>query len=125
MNRQLLKDTFGWGFILWLFGYILGIILFMLVPVSMVGWIIMPVGILVTLWVLLKKIKHTSFLYYLSLAAGWTFLAIVLDYFFLVKLFKPPDGYYKLDVYLYYVLTFLLPVFIGGMTTLNNIKKGR
>jgi hypothetical protein len=44
MNKQFIKDAFGWGFILWLVGYGLGIILFMLVPLSMVGWIIMPIG---------------------------------------------------------------------------------
>ncbi len=38
---------------------------------------------------------------------------IIFDYFFLVKMFKPADGYYKLDVYLYYVLTFILPLVVG------------
>jgi hypothetical protein len=37
----------------------------------------------------------------------------VFDYFLLVKVFKPVDGYYKLDVYLYYVLTFILPLIVG------------
>ena len=113
MNKQFLKDAIGWGFLLWLIGYILGIILFMIVPPSMVGWIIMPIGIVLTLWVLLKKIKTTSFQYYLLLAVIWTLIAVVFDYFFLVKVFKPTDGYYKLDVYLYYVLTFVLPLIIG------------
>lgn len=68
MNKQLLKDTLGWGFLLWLIGYILGIILFMFVSSSILGWIIMPVGIIITLWVLLKKIKSNSFQYYLHYA---------------------------------------------------------
>lgn len=80
MNRQLLRDTLGWGFILWLIGYVIGMVLFSIVPLSLIGWIIMPIGI-----------------------------AIIFDYFFLVKLLKPADGYYKLDVYLYYALTFILP----------------
>lgn len=113
MNRQLLKDTLGWGILLWLIGYVLGIILFMIVPPLLVGWIIMPIGTALTLWVLLKKIKSTTFQYYLLLAVIWTLIAIVFDYFFLVKVFKPTDGYYKLDVYLYYVLTFILPLIIG------------
>ncbi|MCL5969919.1 MAG: hypothetical protein M1450_00245 [Patescibacteria group bacterium] len=113
MSRQLLKDGLGWGFILWLIGYILGIILFMVVPPAMVGWIIMPVGTIVVLWVLLKKVRGSSFRYYLSLAVIWTLIAVVFDYFFLVKVFKPADGYYKLDVYLYYALTFILPLFVG------------
>lgn len=113
MNRKLLKDALGWGFILWFIGYILGIILFFAVPPSLLGWIIMPIGTAITLWVLFKKIKSTSFQYYFILAIFWTLIAIVFDYFFLVKTFKPADGYYKLDVYLYYILTFILPLVVG------------
>lgn len=113
MDKKFIKDAFGWGVLLWLIGYVLGIILFMIVPVSIVGWIIMPIGIIITLWVLLKKIKSRSFKYYLLLAFIWTLVAIVFDYFFLVKLFKPADGYYKLDVYLYYLFTFTLPLLVG------------
>lgn len=113
MNRQLLKDALGWGFLLWLFGYILGIVLFMVVPPSLLGWVIMPIGVIITLWVLLKKVKGNSFRYYLTIAIIWTLIAIVFDYFFLVKVFNPADGYYKLDVYVYYALTFLLPLIIG------------
>jgi len=53
---------------------------------------------------LIKKIKGDSFKYYLLLAISWTLIAIIFDYLFLVKVFKPADGYYKLDVYLYYLL---------------------
>lgn len=113
MNRQFYKDAFGWGFILWFIGYVLGITLFMIVPISMIGWIIMPVGALITLRVLFKKIKTGPLRYYLFLSVVWTVIAIVFDYFFLVKAFKPADGYYKLDVYLYYVLTFILPLLVG------------
>ncbi len=113
MNKQLLKDALGWGFLLWLIGYILGIILFMFVPPSVLGWVIMPIGILLTLWVLFKKVKGETLGYYFLLALVWTAIAIVFDYFFLVKAFKPADGYYKLDVYLYYALTFILPLFVG------------
>lgn len=113
MNKQFFKDSLGWGFLLWLFGYVLGIILFMVVPTSLVGWIIMPIGTIITLWVLFKKIKSRQFKYYLILAIIWTLIAIIFDYFFLVKLFKPADNYYKLDVYLYYILIFVLPLFVG------------
>lgn len=113
MNKQLLKDTLGWGLLLWLIGYIFGIVFFMIVPPSMVGWIIMPIGTLITLWVLLKKVKGNSLQYYSILAVIWTLIAIILDYFFLVKVFKPADGYYKLDVYTYYSLTFVLPLIVG------------
>ena len=117
MNKQLLKDTLGWGFILWLIGYALGMILFPIVSPSMIGWVIMPIGIIITLWVLLKKTKGESFQYYGALAVVWTLIAIVFDYLFIVKAFKPIDGYYKLDVYLYYTLTFLLPLIVGWYKT--------
>lgn len=113
MDKQFLKDSFGWGFILWLIGYGLGIILIALVPPSTIGWIIMPIGVIITLWVLFKKIKADSFGYYSWLAAVWVLIAIVFDYLFIVKSFKPADGYYKLDVYLYYALTFVLPLIVG------------
>ena len=107
------KDAFGWGVFLWFIGYVLGIVLFAVVPPDMIGWVIMPIGIIITLWVLFKKVKGDSLQYYLFLAIIWTLIAIVFDYFFLVKVFKPADGYYKLDVYLYYALTFILPVAVG------------
>ncbi|MFH0819497.1 MAG: hypothetical protein V1892_00520 [bacterium] len=112
-DRQFLKDAVGWGFILWLIGYALGIMLFSLVPLAVIGWIIMPIGTIITLWVLLKKVKGDTFQYYAFLAVVWVLIAIVFDYFFLVKAFKPADGYYKLDVYLYYALTFVLPLIVG------------
>ncbi len=118
-SNQLVKDTLGWGFLLWLIGYVLGIILFVVVPPAMIGWIITPIGIGITLWVLLKKIKSTSLSYYLIVGIAWTYMAIILDYFLLVKVFKPADGYYKLDVYIYYALTFLLPLIVGARKSLN------
>lgn len=122
MDKQFLKDAFGWGFLLWLIGYGLGIMLFAVVPLSMIGWIIMPIGTVITLWVLVKKIKADSFKYYTQLTVVWVLLAIVFDYFFLVKAFKPSDGYYKFDIYLYYALTFLLPLIVGWRK-LRTIKK--
>lgn len=113
MNTQFLKDAFGWGFLLWLMGYTLGIMLFTVVPISVIGWIILPVGTIITLWVLFKKVNGPTFRYYASLALIWTIIAVFFDYFFLVKAFKLEDGYYKLDVYVYYVLTFILPLITG------------
>jgi hypothetical protein len=113
MAKQFLKDALGWGVVLWLIGYALGIILFSIVPATMIGWTIMPIGILLALWILLRKVQGDSFQYYAWLALVWALIAIVFDYFLLVKLFKPADGYYKLDVYLYYALTFVLPLVVG------------
>lgn len=105
-----------WGVWLWLIGYTLGIILFPVVPAAYLGWVIMPMGIAITLWVLVKKIVLTSFHQYFVLSLWWVAIAVVCDYLFLVLVFKPADGYYKLDVYVYYLLTFLLPVMAGWKT---------
>lgn len=113
LSRQLLKDALGWGFGLWLIGYGLGIALFPVVPTSAVGWIIMPIGTIITLWVLWSKVRSQSIEHYMIVAVVWTAVAVVCDYLLLVKLFDPSDGYYKLDVYLYYSLTFLLPLVVG------------
>jgi hypothetical protein len=113
MTKHLLKDALGWGVALWLIGYALGFILFAVVPPSMIGWVIMPIGIILTLWVLIKKVNGNSFRYYLIVAIAWTAIAVAFDYLFLVKALKPADGYYKLDVYLYYALTFALPPIVG------------
>ena len=112
MNTQLLKDGLLWGAGLWLIGYVLGFIFFAFVPASLIGWFIMPIGVAVTLWVLLTRTKGSSLSYYISLGAMWVVIAVVLDYFLLVQLLNPADGYYKLDVYLYYLLTLALPLLV-------------
>jgi hypothetical protein len=113
VNKQFLKDALGWGVILWLIGYGLGMALFAFVPLWAIGWIIMPIGTALTVWVAIKKIKGATLGYYLGVAAVWTAIAVIFDYFFLVKAFNPADGYYKLDVYIYYLLTFLIPFVVG------------
>lgn len=112
MSRQFLKDAFGWGFLLWVIGYGLGIALFIVLPTAILGWVITPIGLFIMLYVLFKKISSRSFHYYLSLAVVWTVIAIVCDYFFLVRVFNP-TAYYKLDVYVYYVLMFIVPLLVG------------
>ena len=123
MKKQLLKDSLGWGFVLWLIGYILGIILFFVLPPSLIGWFILPVGLIITLWVLWKKVRGDTLQYYLILAAVWTVIAVILDYIFIVKALNPADGYYKLDVYLYYALTFIIPIIIGWWKTTRSNEK--
>lgn len=113
MNKQFLKDAFGWGFLLWLIGYVLGIMLFFFVPPELLGWVITPFGVAITLWVIFKKINSLKLKYYVQLAVVWLLIAIVCDYIFLVKLLHPENGYYKLDVFVYYILIFVLPLIIG------------
>jgi hypothetical protein len=109
---QLFLNTVFWGFLLWLFGYILGFIFFAFVSKDLIGWYIMPFGLTATIWVLLKKIKRESFQCYTIVGIFWTLIAIILDYFFLVRLLKSTN-YYKLDVYIYYVTILVLPALVG------------
>ena len=122
-DRQLLKDSVGWGFVLWLIGYVLGIVLFFVLPPSLIGWVIMPVGLVVTLWVLMRRVKVNLLRHFLILAGVWTLIAVALDYVFIVKAFNPADGYYKLDVYLYYVLTFTTPLAVGWWKTSRQTRQ--
>lgn len=104
-------DAFGWGFVLWLIGYLLGIGLFFVVPNDMIGWVILPIGTIITIWILFNKIKGDSISYYLYLAINWTLVAIVFDYIFVIKALSV-KGYYKPDVYVYYFFTFSLPLVV-------------
>jgi len=114
MNKKvkLFLNTVSWGFALWFFGYVLGFVFFMFVPQSVMGWYIMPFGVVATLWVLLTKIKREKFQCYIAIAVVWTLIAVLFDYLFIVKLLKSVN-YYKPDVYLYYLLTFILPILVG------------
>lgn len=116
---KIFLNTVFWGFVLWLFGYALGIVFFAFVPTGQIGWYIMPFGVAFTLWVLLKKIKREEFTCYIGLGVVWMLMAMALDYVFIVKLLKSA-GYYKLDVYAYYALTLLLPIAVGWMKFRNN-----
>ena len=113
MNKQFLKDALGWGFVLWLVGYVLGIILFAVVPAALIGWIITPFGVAITLWIAFTRVRGNTLQYFGLMALTWLLIAVVGDYLFIVKAFKPADGYYKLDVYLYYALTLVIPLLAG------------
>jgi hypothetical protein len=100
----------SWGVLLWLIGYLLGFIFYALVPAALIGWFVMPLGIGLTCVVLWKWVQVDSIRSSLLLGVAWSIIAIACDYLFIVKLLNPPDGYYKLDVYLSYLITFALPV---------------
>ena len=112
MNKQFLKHGVLWGFLVWLFGFAVSMVFFMFVPVQMIGWFITPLWVLFVLWVLLKMIPRGLLSQYVQIGAVWLAVALVLDYLVIITLFDA-EGYYKFDVYLYYALTFLFPVFIG------------
>src|SRR3989344_6576666 len=113
MSKPIRKDALGWGITLWLFSCMLGVILFPLVPLSTIGWMIMPICTLLILWVLTNRVRRCSLPHYLFFAAIWTLIAVVFDYFFFVKVLMSTDGYYKPDVSLYYLLTLATLVIFG------------
>jgi len=114
MGVPVLKNALGWGVIVWLIGYVMDIVLFPIVPQTTIGWIILPVGLAVAIWVLLRKVKPETLRHFVVLAVLWTIVAVLFDYLFIVRAFHPADGYYKPDVYLYYALTFITPLAIGA-----------
>lgn len=61
---------------------------------------------------LIRYVKREEFKCYVSVGVFWTLLAVFLDYIFIIRLLQATD-YYKLDVYVYYSLTFMLPVLVG------------
>jgi hypothetical protein len=117
MRPRLLRDAGGWGVLLWLVGYLLGVLLFAFVPARVIGWIITPVGTAMTLWVAFRKLTGDSLRYFTIVGLVWLAIAVVGDYVFIVKAFSPPDGYYKLDVYVYYALTLAIPLAAGWRRT--------
>lgn len=109
---KIFLNTVFWGFVLWLFGYILGFVFFAIAPKELIGWYILPFGVAFTLFVLIKRVSRSEFGCYFGLGLIWTIMAIVLDYFLLVKMLNTTN-YYKIDVYIYYILTFILPLLVG------------
>jgi hypothetical protein len=112
-TKEKIKSMLAWGFILWLVGYIAGFVLFFVVPKAYIGWVITPFATVFTIWVLMKKIKRPELMCYFGTGLIWTLMAVGLDYLFIVKMLKTGTSYYKPDVYLYYILTFTLPILVG------------
>jgi hypothetical protein len=113
MRKLLVNESLGWGTAVWCFGYVLGIALFFVLPVALIGWTILPVGLAFAIWVSMTRVDEDRFASYAVVALVWTAIAVVGDYIFIVKAIKPADGYYKLDVFIYYALTFLVPCVVG------------
>ncbi|MFA6428431.1 MAG: hypothetical protein WCW02_02695 [Candidatus Buchananbacteria bacterium] len=119
---KILLNNILWGLALWLFGYILGFIFYAFIPQQYLGWAIMPFGLVVTLWVLIKKIEREQLMCYFGVGVIWTVIAVAMDYFGIVKLLGSTN-YYKLDVYFYYALTFILPIIVGWYKFRKNNSK--
>ena len=120
-----IKDTVGLGTLLWLLGYLTSIVLFFTPFVEIMGWIITavftPVTIVITWWWF--KDRDLPLPYFAGVGVAWTGIAVVLDYLFIVQLFQA--DYYQTDVFLYYALTFLIPVGVGFYLIESRGSKGK
>jgi hypothetical protein len=113
-NRSLITDTIGFGLLFWFIGWCASLVLFLFVPVDLLGWVLFvlftPLTIAIT--VLWFRRRALPLSHYLVVALSWTFIAVLFDYLFIVRLFGV-SGYYHPSVMVYYAETFLIPLFTG------------
>ena len=102
------------GIFVWLIGYLAGIALYFFISPDILGWVLSAIFTPIVILLCYKRFgkREESISYYAFVAAVWLIVALVFDYLFLVKLLNPPV-YYKLDVYVYYASTFLVPFLVG------------
>jgi hypothetical protein len=112
--HQVVKDTAGLGTGLWLIGYLASLVLFFTPFAGIMGWILLviftPATIAITWWWFRQR-ETLSLQYYAGVGVAWVLIAVVFDYLFIVQLFQA--AYYEPDVFVYYALTFLIPVGVG------------
>ena len=112
--KQLIKDTAGIGTGLWLIGYIASLILFFSPYAGIMGWILLAIFTPVTLvivWWWFRKRARLPLQYFAGVGVSWVLIAVVFDYLFIVLLFQA--NYYGIDVFVYYAVTFFIPLGIG------------
>ena len=56
-NARKKLDVVGWGLIIWEIGYGSSLAFFNVVPVPMIGWFVLPILVLVTIYVSLRRFK--------------------------------------------------------------------
>ncbi len=113
--KQWIKDTAGLGIAFWLMGYLASLVLFFTPYAGIMGWILAgiftPVALVVTWWWFRSR-EYLPVQYYAGVGVVWVLIAIVFDFLFIVTLFQAA-AYYKPDVVVYYIVTFLVPVAVG------------
>jgi hypothetical protein len=111
--KMWIKNTVGLGTVFWLFGYLTSLLLFFSPFSGIMGGILTavftPFTVAITWWWF--RARNLALTYYAGVGIMWTVIAVVLDYLFIVRLFQAT--YYGPDVFVYYTLTFLVPVGVG------------
>jgi hypothetical protein len=112
--RPWIIDTAGLGTALWLMGYLASLVLFFSPCAEIMGWILIaiftPVTIVIVWWWFGKR-ERLPLKYYAGVGIAWVLIAALFDYLFIVQLFHA--SYYEPDVFVYYTVTFLIPVGVG------------
>jgi hypothetical protein len=120
--KQWIKDTAGLGTALWLIGYLASLVLFFTPLAGSMGWILLaiftPLTIVIAWWWFRQR-QPLPLQYYAGVGAAWVLIAVVFDYLFIVLMFQAT--YYGTDVFVYYTLTFLIPVGVGLYLKRNRI----
>lgn len=112
--KQWIKDTAGLGMVLWLIGYLASLTLFFSPYAGIMGWILLAIFTPVTCaiaWWWFRSREPLNLQYYVGVGVAWMLIAVVLDYLFIVLLFQAT--YYGPDAFVYYAVTFLIPVGVG------------
>jgi hypothetical protein len=112
--KQWIKDTAGLGTGLWLIGYLASLALFFTPLAGIMGWVLIGIFTPVTIaiaWWWFRQREPLPLQYYAGVGIAWVLVAVVFDYLFIVMLFQAT--YYNPDVFVYYALTFLIPVGVG------------
>ena len=114
MTKTILVDAPALGIFVWLIGYLAGIVLYFFISPDLLGWVLFAIFTPLVILLCYKRFgqREERISYYGFVAAVWLIVALVFDYLFLVKLLNP-SVYYKLDVYVYYASTFLIPFLVG------------
>jgi hypothetical protein len=114
MTKTMLVDVPALGSFVWLVGYLAGIVLYFFLSPDILGWVLFVIFTPIVVLLCYRRFgkRNESISYYAFVAAAWLIIAVVFDYLFLVRLLNPPI-YYKLDVYVYYASTFLIPFLVG------------
>lgn len=118
--KRLVIDALGFGGLLWMIGFTLGMVFFPFVAAEYLGIPILAILVPVTLVVAYYRLRRrpAPATHILIVAVMWLGIALLFDYLFLVKAFHV-SNYYDLDVVVYYGATLLVPLaagFAGRMT---------
>ncbi len=115
--RQVLIDTVGLGFLVWLIGYAMGFVIITLpgypdvmqqpAVLAVFGTVMAVVTGGLAFWRFRGR-RGATWGYACGVGASWLAVAVVCDFVFIVLLFGAWN-YYRLDIAVYYAVTLVAP----------------